>query len=181
MKRFCKDARSSTTMMKRTRGYIFALFMLMLVAAACNTSGCLDNQSSLPLAGFYSASSKSKVTLDSISVYAVGVPGDSMMVKCGTSVSQVYMPFDLENSSVRYVLHYDQKAISDERLNDTITINYDVVPYFVSDECGAMCFFDIKNYTWTRHIVDSVAFASDRITNVNVENIKIYVRTAANN
>lgn len=168
-------------MMERTRHCILALFALMLMAAGCNTSGCLDNQSSLPLAGFYSASSKSKVSLDSISVYAVDVPGDSMMVRCGTAVSQVYMPFDMEHGSVRYVLHYDQKALADERLNDTITINYDAVPYFVSDECGAMYFFDIKDYTWTRHIVDSVAFTSDRITNANVENIKIYVRTASGN
>ena len=166
--------------MTETRKYIFAICAVMLALCACNTSGCLDNQSSLPLAGFSSSSSKSKISVDSISVYGVDVPGDSMMVRCGTGVSQVYMPFDMEHNVTRYVIHYDQKALSAERYNDTITIGYDAVPYFVSNECGAMYVYDIKDYTWTRHIVDSVAFVTSRITNANIENIKIYMRTSGN-
>lgn len=166
--------------MVETRKYILPLLLLLLVFNACSTSGCLDNQSSLPLAGFYSATTKGKISIDSISVYGVGVPGDSMMVKCGTAVSQVYMPLDMENEETKYVIHYDQKSLSDERYNDTITIRYEPVPYFVSDVCGAMYFYDVKDYTWTKHIVDSVSIISDRLTNANIENVRIYIRTSGN-
>ena len=37
----------------------------------------LENQSSIPLAGFYSASTEERVVIDSIKVYGLGAPGDS--------------------------------------------------------------------------------------------------------
>lgn len=42
--------------------------------AACNTSGCTENQNSIPLAGFYSSAAEAQVSLDSVGVYGVGVP-----------------------------------------------------------------------------------------------------------
>ena len=98
--------------MRKALAYIrVAVAALMAVAAtSCNNNGCLENQSAVPRCGFYSSSSKKTVSLDSISVYAVGVPGDSMLVRCGT-VSQLYMPLDMSSDVTRYVLHYDAVAI----------------------------------------------------------------------
>ena len=118
-------------MMKHCRYILFVFIVSLLAVCSCNTSGCLENQSSIPLAGSYSSSTKKKVSVDSISIYAVDVPGDSMLVRVGHGVSQVYMPLDITADETRYVLHYDAKDISDERLNDTIKIIYDRLPYFV--------------------------------------------------
>ena len=164
-------------MMKHCRYILFVFIVSLLAVCSCNTSGCLENQSSIPLAGFYSSSTKKKVSVDSISIYAVDVPGDSMLVRVGRGVSQVYMPLDITADETRYVLHYDAKDISDERLNDTIKILYDRVPYFVSNECGAMYFFDVKDHSYTFHLVDSVAITTTRFTNVDVETIQIFMRT----
>lgn len=157
-------------------------YILLFVAAAiavvgCNTTGCLENQSAVPRCGFYSMTTKKAVSIDSITVYAVDVPGDTMLVKCGRGVSSLYMPLDMSADVTRYVLHYDAAMLSDERLNDTLTINYERVPYFVSRDCGAMYFFDVKSYDCTNHLVDSVAITTERFTNVDIETIQLYMRT----
>ena len=158
---------------------VLAAAMVTVVAAvSCNTNGCLDNQSSIPLAGFYSSSSKSAVAFDSLSIYGVGVPGDTMMLESGTSASTVYLPFDMENDVTRYVVHYDWEALSDELYNDTLTFCYSRVPYFVSIDCGAMYYFDITSYGCTTHLIDSIVVNTDRITNIDTETIEIYFRVS---
>lgn len=156
--------------------YILPILMLVMVCT-CSTDGCLDNQSSIPLAGFYSSSSKSAISIDSLSIYGVGVPGDSMLANCET-VSQVYLPLDMEHDSTCFVIHYNHAELSDTAYNDTITINYVAVPYFVSEECGAMYYYDITEYSCTTHLLDSMQITTDRFTNVDTETVKIYVRTS---
>ena len=164
-------------MRKATAFILVAVADLMAVAVtSCHNNGCLENRRAVPRCGFYSSSSKKTVSLDSISVYAVGVPGDSMLVRCGT-VSQLYMPLNMSSDVTRYVLHYDAQLLSDVRLNDTLTINYERVPYFVSHECGAMYYFDVKEYSCTDHLIDSVKITTERFTNLDVETIQFYMRT----
>lgn len=58
--------------------YILAA-ILGLAAAACNTDGCLDNQSSLPKAGLFSSATGNAITLSNIEISGVGAPGDSVL------------------------------------------------------------------------------------------------------
>ena len=37
-----------------------------------------------------------------------------------------------------YIIDYHQKSIEDSRLNDTITFRYEIIPFFMSKECGAI-------------------------------------------
>ena len=67
--------------------------------AACNTSGCTENQNSIPLAGFYSSATEAQVSLDSVGVYGVGAPGDSLLLSPGTSASQIYLPLNASAAS----------------------------------------------------------------------------------
>ena len=47
------------------------LTALSITLSSCNTSGCTDNQSSIPLAGFYSYNTLREISVDSISVGGV--------------------------------------------------------------------------------------------------------------
>ena len=44
---------------------LLAIIPLAAAAAACNSSGCLDNGSALPLARFYSSATGDGITVDS--------------------------------------------------------------------------------------------------------------------
>ncbi|MDD2961424.1 MAG: DUF6452 family protein [Muribaculaceae bacterium] len=155
---------------------ILLLFAIAFSIISC-TSECLDNKNSIGLAGFYSASTKKSITIDSITVYGKDAPGDTMILENQQNVTQVYLPMRLNTSSVQFVLHYEQKLISSPLLNDTVTMNYEAIPYFASEECGSMYWYKINDFVYTEHIVDSVAIPSMMITNADVETIKIFLRT----
>lgn len=154
-------------------------FLLALVlAVGCNTTGCLDNQSSIPLAGCYSSSTGSPFSLgSSVQIHGVDAPNDSVLSASSASASRIYLPMRSTADSVRWCLHYTQEGIDDERLNDTITYLYASIPYFASEECGAMYEYRIEKCRYTTHLLDSVIVSDSLITNVDMERIKIYFRT----
>lgn len=146
--------------------------------AACNTSGCTENQNSIPLAGFYSSATEAQVSLDSVGVYGVGAPGDSLLLSPGTSASQIYLPLNASAASTSFVFTYRGPGLDNPLLNDTLTFVYDAVPYFAGEECGAMYVYDITRLDVTDHLIDSVGLLDRHITNVDIESLKIFFRTA---
>lgn len=154
--------------------------LLALVAVCCitccNTSGCLDNGSAIPLAGFYGSDGKS-ISLDSINIHGVGAPGDSAVIAVGKSASQIYLPMRSTANRTTWVIAYKQKELDYPELNDTLVIDYQSIPYFASEECGAMYKYRVTDFGYTTHLVDSIKVDSV-ITNADIETIKIYFRTA---
>lgn len=160
---------------------ILTLFAaLVATTAGCNTAGCTDNHSSIPLAGFYSMSTLRSITVDSLTIGGVDAPDDSLLVN-NSRVSQLTLPFRSIYNSTSFFIHYNQKALDDPRLNDTITFDYDSYPYFASEECGAMYQYRIKGLNYTRHLIDSIGIVDSLICNIDLEQIHIYMRTADNN
>ena len=150
---------------------------MLSVLSACGSDGCNSNTACIPLAQLYSSSTLKAITVDSISVYGIGAPGDSMIVRCGKSISQFTMPLRTTVDETKYVLHYDQKALSHPRNNDTITMRYKVDAIFDSKECGVVYAFEISDFTYTRHLIDSMAMPYNRITNLTSVSVQLYMRT----
>lgn len=155
--------------------YILAA-ILGFAAAACNTDGCLDNQSSLPKAGLFSSATGNAITLSNIEISGVGAPGDSVLVAPGTAVSEVYLPMRSTKQSTAWRFRYDQEGL--EGLDDIVTFDYESQPFFASEECGAMYNYRITRCTTTYNLIDSVVVADSLITNTDRLRIKIYFRTA---
>lgn len=152
---------------------------------ACSTDECLDNKNSLPKAGFYasdslaSTASPTAVALDSVSVYGIGAPGDSILHDSVSGLSSTYLPFQIDADRTRFVIKYLQKQLSRHGIADTITFNYTMTPYFVSAACGVVYNYDIESVTTTHWCIDSVVCPLGVITNEDIENIKIYFRVAS--
>lgn len=159
--------------------YNFYAVALLVIITACNTNGCLDNQSALPLAGMYSSSTGSQITIGNIEISGVGAPGDSVLVENGTSVSEIYLPMRSTKQQTSWRIRYFQEGL--EGLEDIITFNYQSEPHFVSEECGAMYFYRITDYNYTTNLIDSVTVTDSLITNVESKRIRIYFRTSEAN
>lgn len=158
------------------------IYIIMCIAAgilsACNSSGCLDNGSALPLAGFYSSATARAIAVDSLEIHGVGAPRDSVLLKVARGVSQVYLPFNPSARQVSWCIAYRQKALDRPEMNDTLTFDYDPVTYFASEECGAMYIYRVTSVSHTSHLIDSVKVIDPLITNVELERIRIFFRTA---
>ncbi len=146
------------------------------ILSGCNSSGCTDNKSSIPLAGFYSYTTLNEVTVKQISIGGVDAPNDSLIVN-NSSASEVYLPFRAEYDATQFYIHYHSVGIDDPAYNDTLTFTYSRVPYFASEECGAMYKYEITEFTSTYHLIDSIALIDSVITNADRETIRLYFRT----
>ena len=69
---------------------------LMPALTGCNTAGCTDNHSALPMMGFYNMATQSPVILDSLELGGVGAPDDSLLIKSGSSVQWLYFLLRIE-------------------------------------------------------------------------------------
>lgn len=147
------------------------------LVAGCNTTGCTDNQNSVPLAGFYSYATFDPISVPGIEIGGVGAPADSLLLKSSGSQQQVYLPLRAAHDVTKFFIHYTQPGLDDPALNDTLTFTYTATPYFASEECGAMYHYRISHLGYTRHLIDSVGMTDSLVTNVEREQIRIFFRT----
>lgn len=161
-------------------GSLLAMFVASIsMLASCSSGECFENKNSLPYAGFYSSeTAPTKISVDSISVYGLDAPEKSMVLDSANNVSNVYLPFDIEVPQTTYIFDYLQKAIADDSLNDTITFHYEILPFFVSSECGVIYKYKVAEISTTKHLIDSVTCPLTTIDNADSENIRIYFRVA---
>lgn len=159
------------------RSFFYILCFVGLALCGCNSTGCLDNGSALPLAGFYSYSTLKAIAVDSLEIRGLGAPGDSILVKTSSSLNQVYLPFRPEAGEVKWVVAYRQKQLDFPQLQDTITFKYSTIEYFASEQCGAMYAYRLSGVGHTSHLIDSIGVTDSLITNVEMERIHIYFRT----
>lgn len=159
----------------------FPSFLLILPAviglAACSTSGCLDNQSAIPLAEFYSSATGEGVSLSSIEIRGVGAPDDSLLLSTPPAATQVYLPMRSTRTETAWAISYKQEGINSPEFNDTVTFRYESQPYFASSECGAMYNYRLREVRSTTHLLDSVTVIDSLITNVDRACLRFYFRT----
>ena len=141
--------------MTALRNILLALSIgVIMWMASCSNNGCEENSSSLPLAGFYSSQTKTSIAIDSLTVYGIGSPGDSAIIRNQSSTKQVYLPFDVDADCSRFVIQYNQQDL--EGITDTVTVSYDRVPFFYSKDCGAFYVFDVTDYSVSHNLIDSI-------------------------
>ena len=104
-----------------------------------------------------------------------------MLLESQKKYTDVYLPMRSESDNASLFIAYRQKALDYPELNDTITFGYSSIPYFASEECGAMMRYRLRSVTYTRHLLDSVSVvpADSVITNADVENLRLYFKTSS--
>lgn len=167
--------------MRKLRRRLFSLLvaigMIVSIVSGCANSECYDNKNSLPLAGFYSSEEMPQaISVDSLTILGVGAPGDSILQDSVRSLSQVYLPFRIDQESTTYEIRYLGGEAGILRISDFVTFNYEIIPYFVSNACGTIYDYKITSIDYTKNFIDSVTCPTGEITNANTENLKIYFR-----
>lgn len=163
--------------MKRNSLLFLPALILLALSAGCATNECLDNKNSMPVAAFYASGADGQAISisDPVSVYGIDAPaGDSLYVN-QSSLSELSLPFRIDENNTTYVISFN---ISGREVNDTVTFDYDVIPYFESLACGAIYKYPIRGIRTTTNMIDSVVCPANIITNATGSNIKIYLRTA---
>lgn len=154
-----------------------SMTLIALAIAACSTDECYDNRNALPLADLYASGSGKTVAIDSVSMWGVGVPRDSMLLDTARNVQQFYFPFRIDDSSSDFVIRYDALLrLMPKAPNDTIRFSYKPVPVFESAACGVYYRFDDVKISHTSFLIDSVICPQGFIDNSQAANLKVYFR-----
>ena len=158
--------------MTRLTHIVATLLVLALCITACNNDTCYDNGSSLPLATFHVGASQQSIA--GLSIMGIGVPGDSLIID-SISVNEVLLPLRASVPQTSFAL-WRWVGVGDERhlVTDTLTFEYQAVPYFHSIECGTMYNFDIHDVTHTCHGIDSVVMITPLVTNSRTPALRIH-------
>lgn len=147
---------------------------LSVMASGC-TEECTDNQNALPLAGYYSSPKPTQtVSVDSLEIYGVGAPGDSILVDGSGSRSSVYLPFRIDSDTTVYVFRPITAAAKAADIRDTVRFIYSREPHFVNTACGVSYIFRMRAIECSGEVIDSVTCPGGEITNANRENLHIY-------
>lgn len=155
--------------------------VFLAIAWGCSSDECLQNRNALPLAGFYNSSKpETKVSIDSLEVYGIGAPGDSLLSPGTSAVNELYLPFRLDRDTTRYVFRYLHKELAKYDITDTVTFIYSRQARFVSSACGVSYVFGMDSIRCSTNLIDSVTCPAGEITNMDTENLHIYFRVADN-
>lgn len=160
-----------------------ALFLVVVtfagIVTGCATDECYDNRNALPYAGFYGVmeGKMAPINIDSIRVYGIGAPGDSILSEGKRAIANLYLPFRIDSDTTAYVFKLINKAYEPYDIADTVTFIYSREARFVSSACGASYVYTIKGIKNTGLLIDSVTVPGGRITNADMENIQIYFNT----
>lgn len=148
----------------------------VLVATSCSDDQCEGNQSVVPVAGLYNTVDGKAITIDSLTIYGIGAPGDSIL-QDNQKITTVKLPFRSTVGETKYVIQYNQKALAALNFRDTITFIYDPIPYFHSNECGAFYKYRLKDIEYTTYLVDLVEAQTEEFINTkDYVGIKIFYR-----
>lgn len=158
---------------------LLPLVVLAALLAGCASKDCYDNKNSLPLATFYrdGEHGPTQVSLDSVKVYGVGAPRDSVLVDTASSIQELFLPFRIDAGSTTYVIDYVDTG--HRGMADTVTFNYDAKPWFVSEACGAIYIYEMKSIETTKWLLDSVTCPQGIIDNKPVSNLYFYLKERA--
>lgn len=149
---------------------------IILAMGGCNTTGCLENRSSIPKAGFYNSEDKA-LSLDSLSITGKDADISEPINKVGVSISSISLPMRSTKDNTTWEFAYKWKYLAGGTLADTISFDYESMPYFASEECGVIYRYQITNMDYTKNLIDSIVLVDSLITNIDTEQIKIYFRT----
>lgn len=166
-----------TTPLYNILAFVVIALLSGLTLGSCNTTGCTDNQNSIPLAGIYSYNTGDAISISGIAVGGSGAPNDSLLASPVEAVTQVYLPFRATEPYTTFYITYHQTGLEGQQ--DQVTFYYESQPWFASEECGAMYHYRITRVAHTFVLLDSVAVTDSLITNVERETIRLYFRTSS--
>lgn len=104
--------------------------------------------------------------VDSLSVRGIGRE-DSLLYAGVNNIRTISLPMNAGASESGFIIDFN-------RGTDTVWFAYNVVPLFLSPECGFIFNFDLLETRHTMNVIDSVVIVTREITIFDETNVRIY-------
>lgn len=135
-----------------------------LICLSCSQGSCFEETEAYVKASF--VLNKTKKAPDSLTVYGVG--SDSLWYDKATTILTAKFPLNPSTGTCRFVVRING-------VSDTIEFSYTSYPHFISKECGYTFYHHLESEpVTTTHKIKQIYTGDRTITNLNVENLRIY-------
>jgi hypothetical protein len=143
------------------------LTVSVLSLFSCTPGSCFEETESYLKATFYIIEPAEKITApDSLTIH--GISNDSILYNKSVNITRALIPLNASTESCKFI-------IQTKGITDTIQFRYNSFPHLISKECGYTYYHHLDTIPgYTTHAIKSIIVKNSTITNLNVENIRIY-------
>jgi hypothetical protein len=139
---------------------------IVLLLISCNQGSCFEETESYLKATFYSSTTKKIAAPAKLTVS--GLNDTTKIYSKAINISHADFPLNASEPSCIFLIIIDG-------VTDTLEFKYDTYPHLISKECGYTYHHTLDSaYRPTFHAIDSIKLINKTVTNLNVENIRIY-------
>jgi len=139
---------------------------MILFLLSCTAGACFEETESYLKASFYNQTTNKLAAPDSLTLY--GLNRDSIIYNNETKVQHALIPLNSSTESCSFVIIING-------ITDTIESLYSSYPHLISKECGYTFYHYLDSLpNYTKHVIKRIEFGSKTVTNLNVENLRIY-------
>lgn len=149
-----------------SESHLIIVPVIMLLLISCTPGSCFEETESYVKASFYDNVSKTLHAPDSLTLY--GLNNDSMIYNKTTSVQPALIPLNSSTESCTFIIKING-------VTDTIEFRYSSYPHLISKECGYTFYHHLDTLPiYTKNVIKDIYTGDKTITNLNVENIRIF-------
>jgi len=138
---------------------------LIFFIASCTQGSCFEETESYLKASFYRYETRKLTVPDSLTFY--GLNNDSIIYNKSAKVQPALIPLNASLDSCIFVIIING-------VTDTIQFRYNSSPHLISKECGYTFYHHLDTVIPKYHAIKEIYTSNKTITNLNVENIRIY-------
>ena len=137
---------------------------IILLLFSCTPGSCLEETESYLKASFYNNETDKPLAPDTLTIYGFGT--DSIIYNKQTGVKVALFPLNASSENSKFVIIING-------LTDTIEFQYSSYPHLISKECGYTFYHHLDSATYQTNTIKGIYISNAKITNLNVENIRI--------
>ena len=145
-----------------------------LIGGACdNGYDCSLENTAYNRIGFYNineAGSEETLTFPQTLTVSMMINGrDSIVINHISDASSIKLPMSYTHTCDTTIFSYENN------IKDTIYVEHENIPYYVSMECGTVMYHKILSLHHTHNFIDSARIINDYVNFDYNENIKLYL------
>jgi len=146
---------------------IILLPCLIFFLASCTPGSCFEETESYLKASFYSGDEIKILTApDSITIY--GLNDTNKVYNKATRIEHALIPLNASTPECTFIIKING-------ITDTVKFTYSSYPHLISKECGYTFYHQLDTVrVYSKHIIKDIYSGNQTITNLNVENIRIF-------
>lgn len=145
-------------------GGLILIIVITLTVFSCTEGSCFEETESYVKATFYLNETKKAIAPEFVSLHGFGM--DSIY-KNSANLKVALIPLNSSAESSKFI-------ITINNVDDTLEFRYSSYPHLISKECGYTYYHELDTVLYSRRIIKDVTKNNPTITNLNVENIRIY-------